>query len=817
METFWQDLRYGFRMLQKNPGLSAIAIVTLALGVGANTALFTVVNGVLLNPLPYPRPQQLVALYSHTAEYPHSSISYPNFLDWERENRSFSAIAAFRGDDFNLTGMGEPERLKTDMVSAEFFPMLGVNPVKGRLFTRQEDRLGAAPVVLISEGLWRRKFGASSDVVGKSMVLNATLYTVIGVMPASFHFQNDNFYANADVYVPLGQWNEQLFRNRATGMGMDAVGRLKPGVSFAHAKEDMSALATRLGEIYPDADKDSGVALVPLKENLVGDVQPFLLLLLAAVGFVLLIACANVANLLLARSTGRAREFAIRTAMGASGARMIRQILTECVLLAFAGGFIGVLLATWGTRVAIKMLPDVLPRANEIHLDSRVLLFTVAVSLLAGILFGLIPALKTSRTEIHETLKKGGRGGSGTRHRTLGTIVAVEMALALVLLTGAGLMIRSLAKLWNMNPGFNPENVLSFGLAASQPLGETPAGIRASLRQLHDEIAAVPGVHAVALKAGSSPMVGDSDLPFWLEGEAKPSSMSDMKVSLFYATQPDYLNVMQIPLLRGRFLIESDTEKTQFVIVIDEQFAKEFFGDQDPIGKRVNFAIIDKTAEIVGVVGHVKQFGLDSDLASPVQAQCYFPLIQVPDSLFSLIAQGVQGVARTEPSLLRDLSPINHAVGYVNNQIVVYGAQTMNDVIANSLAIKRFSMLLLGAFAALATLLSCVGIYGVLAYIAGQRTHEIGIRMALGAERRDVLRMMLGHAGKMALIGVTVGLIAALALTRLMASMLFGISTHDPLTFSGVAVLLMLVALAACLIPARRATRIDPMVALRYE
>jgi putative ABC transport system permease protein len=518
METFWQDLRYGFRMLLKNPGFSAIAIATLALGIGANTALFSVVNGVLLNALPYPQPQQLVALYSQTAEYPHSSISYPNFLDWEHDNHSFAAIAAFRGDDFNLTGMGEPERLKTDMVSAEFFPILGVKPLAGRLFTRQEDELGAAPVVLISEGLWQRKFGRASEVAGKSMVLNATLYTVIGVMPSSFHFQNDNFYANADAYVPIGQWNEQLFRNRATGMGMDAVGRLKPGVTFAQAKEDMSALATRLGEIYPDADKDSGVALVPLKENLVGDVQPFLLLLLAAVGFVLLIACANVANLLLARSNGRTREFAIRTAMGASRVRMIRQILTECVLLAFAGGMIGLLLAAWGTRVAIKMLPDVLPRAEEVSLDSRVLFFTLVASLVAGILFGLVPALKTSGSEIHETLKEGGRGGSGARHRAQGTIVAVEMALAVVLLTGAGLMIRSLAKLWNISPGFNAENVLTFGLAASQPLGDTPAGVRASLRQLQHQVAAVPGVHAVALKAGSSPMVGETFFDVGYEG-----------------------------------------------------------------------------------------------------------------------------------------------------------------------------------------------------------------------------------------------------------------------------------------------------------
>lgn len=816
MHTLLQDIRYGLRMLAKNPGFMAIAVATLALGIGANTALFSVVNGVLLNPLPYPEPERLVALYARTTDFDQSSISYPNFLDWQRENRSFSALAAFREDDLNLTGTGDPERLRAEMVSAMFFPILGVKPVVGRFFTEQEDQLGGARVALISEGLWKRKFGAAPDTVGKPVTLNATAYTVIGVVPASFHYQNNNYYSNSEVYIPIGQWDEKLFRDRRASMGMDGVGRLKPGVTLEQANADMSAVAVHLAELSPDIDKNSGVALVPLKQNMVGDIRPFLLVLLAAVGFVLLIACANVANLLLARSTGRTREFAIRTALGASRGRMVRQVLTESILLAFAGGALGLLIGAWGTQATIQLLPDALPRAEEIHLDDWVLFFTFATSMVAGILFGMVPALKTSGTKIHETLKEGGRGGSGTKHRTQGVIVAVEMALALILLTGAGLMIRSLAKLWNTDPGFDPHNAYSFSLAASDPLGDTPSHIRATMRQLHDVVAATPGVQGVSLSVGATPMAGDSELQFWLDTEAKPNSQSEMKVSLFYVTQPDYLKVMRIPLKRGRFLTESDNENAPFVIAIDEQFAKLYFGDSNPIGRHVNFDILNATAEIVGVVGHVKQWGLDSDATSRIQAQCYFPIAQIPDGLMLMLAHGVQGVARTEQVTLGNTT-ISHAVESVNSQIVVYGTRTLTDVIASSLAAKRFAMVLLGVFAALATLLSCVGIYGVISYIAGQRTREIGIRMALGAGRANVLRMMLGQAGKMALIGVAIGLVAGLGLTRLMSSMLFGVSAHDPPTFLGVAALLTFIAMAACYVPAWRATRVDPMVALRYE
>jgi predicted permease len=818
MLTFWQDIRYGLRVLTNNPGFTGVVVLTLALGIGANTALFSIINGVLLKPLPFEQPDRLVALYSRTPEFTHSSISYLNFLDWRRDNHSFSALAAFRQENFNLTGMGNAERLRANMVSATFFPILGVKPVAGRIFTEQEDQVGAAPVALISEGLWKRKFGSSPDTLGKSLNMNGNLYTVVGVIPASFHYVAGNFHNNAEVYTPIGQWNDPLFRDRHTGMGMDAVGRLKPGITLEQADSDMNAVAAHLAEIYPDIDKNSGVTVLSLKENVVGDIRPFLLLLLAAVGFVLLIACANVANLLLARSTGRTREFAIRTALGASPGRVVRQLLTESLLLAMAGGALGLLIAAWGTQAAIKVLPEALPRADEIHIDGRVLLFAIAASLIAGILFGLVPAFRTSRTDIHETLKEGGRGGSGARHRAQSIFVAVEMAMALVLLVGAGLMIRSLANLWSTDPGFDPHNVVTLNFASSQPLGATPAAIRSAFRRLHDVLGAVPGVQAVSLSVGSSPMQSDSELPLWLEGEAKPASQSEMKAALFYVTQPDYLKVMKTALKRGRYLSESDNEDASPVIVIDDQFARKYFAGKDPLGKHVNFSILNITAEIVGIVGHVKQWGLDTDdAAGSVQAQCYLSISQIPDSVLSLLEHGTGAVVRTAGAPLALMGPITDAVQAVNSQIVVYGTETMSDVISDSLAQKRFAMVLLGVFASLAVVLSAVGIYGVISYVAAQRTQEIGIRMALGAEKGNVLRMVLSEAGKMALLGVGIGLVAAFALTRLMASVLFGVSTHDPLTYVGVATLLILVALASCYVPARRATRVDPMVALRYE
>ena len=595
MSALFQDLKYGLRMLAKNPGFTAVAIITLALGIGANTAIFSVVNGVLLNPLRYAEPERLVALYSRTPDSPWWSISYPNFLDWVRENRSFSALAGYRTDSFDLTGIGEPERLPAEMISASFFPLLGVRPAIGRTFLPEEDQIGAAPVVLISDGFWKRKFGAAPDAVGKTLTLNGTAYTIVGVIPADFHYSGNNFHLG-DVYVPIGQWNDPTFRDRRTGMGMNAVGRLKPGVTFEQANADMDALGRHLAEEYPEANRGTGITLVPLKQNVVGDTQPFLLVLLAAVGFVLLIACVNVANLLLARSTARTHEFAIRTALGANRARVVRQLLTESVLLALAGGGLGLLIASWGMRAALRVLPEALPRAEEVHLDGRVLLFTLATSFLAGILFGLVPGLKTSQADLHETLKEGGRGSSGARHSAQRVFVVAEMALALVLLAGAGLMIRSLAKLWSVDPGFDPHHVVTFRVSLPPAASSNPDSARAAWRRIQDQVATVPGVQSASLTTAAMPMSGDSEVPFWLEGQPKPPSQAEMKQTLFYIVQPNYLKAMGIPLLRGRFLSSEDKEHTPLVTVIDERFAKLYFGNQDPIGKRINFDILNATA-----------------------------------------------------------------------------------------------------------------------------------------------------------------------------------------------------------------------------
>jgi predicted permease len=817
LDHFWQDVRYGVRTLRKSPGFAVIAILTLAIGIGANTALFSVVNGVLLNPLPYPQPDRLVALYARANEFNKFSISYPNFLDWSRQNHSFSSLAAFRGETFTMTGIGEPARLDANMVSATFFPLLGVNPIIGRNFEEKEDQLGAARAALISEGLWKRKFGAAADIVGKSIRLDNNLYTITGVIPATFHFQNDNYHSKAEVYVPIGQWTNPLFRDRHTGMGMDAVGRLKPGVTLAQANSDMSGVANHLAEVYPDVDKGQGVTLLPLKQNLVGDIQPFLLMLLAAVGFVLLIACANIANLLLARSTSRKREFAIRNALGAGNGRVILQVLTECVLLALIGGALGTLLAAWGTKAALKVLPEALPRANEIHLDARVLLFTLGASVFAGISFGLVPAFKSARSDLQGTLREGGRGLSGARHRTQSAFVAMEVALAAVLLVAAGLMIRSSIKIWGVDPGFDPNNVVFFSFGTAQSLGATPDAIRQSYRQIHDAIAAVPGVESVSLSGASTPMETDSELPFWLEGESKPASLADMKTSLFFAIQPDYLKVMKVPLKRGRFLTQSDTAGAPVVTVIDEGFAKQFFGNQDPIGKHINLAILNESAGIVGIVGHENQWGLDSDSSNSIQAQCFLSLEQMPDSLISAFDRGASGVVRTTYAQTDVAASLSRAMQTVSSDSVVYDVESMNGIITDSLATKRFAMALLGVFAVLAIVLSSIGIYGVISYIVGQRTHEIGIRMALGARRSMIATMVLRQAGQMAVLGLVAGLLAAAVLGRLMASMLFGVSFYDAFTFSTVAVILLSVALAACWIPARRATHVDPIIALRCE
>ncbi|HTV59730.1 MAG TPA: ABC transporter permease [Verrucomicrobiae bacterium] len=816
MGTLLQDVKFGIRMLAKNRWFTLIAVLTLALGIGVNTAVFSVVNGVLLNPLPFPQPKQLVAMFENTPDFKQSSISYPNFLDWQRSSRAFSSMAAYREDDFNLTGSGEAQHVKADMVSADFFPLLGVRPVLGRTFTADEDRLGAAPVAMISAAFWNGKFGSSAGICGTRITMNGKGYTIIGVVPSTFHLSLQNFHDDADVYVPVGIFDDPFFHNRDVHEGMDAVARLKPGVTVEQARADMDGIARNLAIEYPDADKKRGITIVPLKEEEVAASRLFLLVLLGAVGFVLLIGCVNVANLQLARSTSRAREFAIRTALGATQGRVIRQLLTESIVLAAAGGGLGLLLADWGTRAALGALPEALPRAEGVGVDGRVLIFTIGVSILCGIVFGLAPALKTARPNVQETLKESGRGGSGAKHRALGVFVVVEMAMALILLVGAGLMVRSLIDLWNVNPGFNPKNVLTFAVSLSPSLGVNGPTRIAAYRELERRIQDVPGVEAVSLSGGALPMQGDNELPFWLEGQPKPANTSDMKLSLFYFADQGYRKAMGIHLERGRFLEASDDENSPKVVVIDDQFARQYFPNEDPIGKHINLGIIDMQLEVVGIVGHVKHWGLDKDSHNLIQAQAYMPLLQIPDKFFFGPAQA-EVVVRTEGSPAAMTPAIRKAVEEMNGDNVMYDAETMEQTISDSLAARRFSMILLGVFAALALALSSIGIFGVISYVVGQRTHEIGIRIALGAQRSDVLRLMLGEGMKMTLIGVAIGVGVALGVTRLMENMLFGVSATDPVTFAGVALILTGVALLACYFPARRAMRVDPMVALRYE
>ena len=817
METLFHDLRYGLRMLVKSPGFTVVAVTTLALGIGANTALFSVINGVLLSPLPFPRPDQLVTLHENKPNFEGGSVSYPNFRDWQRDNHTFSSLALARTSAFSLTGSGDAEQVSGEFVSSDFFSVLGVKPVIGRTFAEDEERVGAGPVAVISAGLWRRKFSSAPDILGKNITLDARHYTIVGVIPADFHLVIPGF-GDSQVYAPIGQWSNPLLLKRGAGLGFHGIGRLKPGVTIEQARADMEGVTRSLAEAFPDADKGISAKLTPLKEQMIGHVRPVLLVLLAAVGCVLLIAGVNVANLLLARATSRTREFAVRAALGASQGRVVRQLLTESILLALVGGGLGLLLAAWGTRAALGVLPAALPRAEQVGLDAHVLIFTFGISLLAGVLFGLTPALKTSQPDLHETLKQGGRGASGTRNRMQGVFVVAEMALALVLLIGAGLTIRSLAKLWSVDPGFNPHNALTFGLSLPPSLMRAkPDAIRAAFREFDDKLASVPGIQAVSQTWGAVPFSSDDEQLFWLEGQPKPANENDTNWGIDYIVEAGYLKAMGIPLLRGRFFTVHDDEHSPLVVVVDEVFAQKYFPNQNPIGKRINLAMSNQLAEIVGVVGHVKQWGLATDDQQSLRSDLYIPCMQMPDDFIAMAPSSSAVVVRSEGNSTGLLDSIRHINAQMSNQQVIFGAQTMDSLISDSMASRRFSMILLAVFAVLALSLASVGIYGVISYVVSQRTNEIGIRMALGAHQRDIVFLILGRGGKLAGLGVAIGLAAALGLTRLMASLLYGVGATDPPTFAAVVVLLTMVALAACYIPARRAAKVDPMVALRYE
>ena len=813
MTTLAQDLRYAVRMLLKSPGFAAIAVLTLALGIGANTSLFSVVNGVLLNPLPYPHSDQLVAVSANAPGFNQAPVAYLNFLDWQRDAQTFSSMAIYRNQDYNFTDSSEAERLSGYMISAGFFPTLGVQPIVGRTFRFDDDQVGAAPVVILGGGLWKRKFASSPAIVGKSLILNGKSYLVVGVIPPSFAFYGHD----RDVYTPIGQWNDPSFRDRRISVSAHVLGRLKRGVTLPQARADMDVVARNLAAAYPVADKDLGITLVSMKEDIVGNIQPFLLVLLAAVGFLLLIACANVANLLLARSMSRSREFAVRAALGASHMRVIRQLLTESLLLAGLGGMLGLLFAVWGTKAVLNSLPQSFPRGNEISLDGRILFFILTLSLFAAIVFGLAPALKSSRVNLQGILQESGRGSSSARHFLQRSFVAFEVALTLLLLVGAGLMLRSFNALWRVNPGFNPSHAITFNLSMPSTEATTSDQTRARLRQFDDKMRSIPGVQAVSVTLGSRPMIHDSSLPFWIEGRPKPANDNEMPQAMFYLVEAGFQQAMGTSLKRGRFVTAQDNERTAVVIDIDDVFARTYFPGQNPIGEHVYLTQFNVQAEIVGVVGHIKQWGLGADAKSAVEAQFYYPFMQLPEKLMPMVADAVAVVLRTEGDPAAIMGQVRRAVYETDPREVIYSVQTMDGILASSLAARRLSMILLEIFAGFALALSCVGLYGVISYLVNQRTREIGVRMALGAQRRDVMELVLAQGAKMALVGVVIGMLASLGLTRLMANELFGVTAHDPLTFAAVAILLMVVALLACYIPARRAMQVDPMVALRYE
>jgi predicted permease len=811
--TLLQDVRFALRMLLKSPAFTLIAILTLAIGIGANTALFSVVNGVLLNPLPYAQSGQLVAINERNGTQSQAPISYLNFLDWQSQNKTFSSMAMYRHEDYNLTGHGAALRVNGFMISAQFLSTLGVHPASGRDFNLNDDRLGAAPVALLSDGFWHRRFGGSPAVLGHPIDLNGTAFTVVGILPADFLF----YGTDRDVFIPLGQWNDPSFRDRRIDESAHAIGLLLPGVTLAQARGDMDRIAHNLSVLYPEADKDVGISLVSMKQDIVGNVQPFLLVLLAAVGFLLLIACANVASLLLARSMARSGEFALRSALGAGRTRLIRQLLTESTLLAATGGLLGLALAWIATKAIVAALPAELPRATEVSLDTRVLLFTLAVSLLAGIVFGLAPALKTSRTNLQDVLRSSGRGSSGARHRLQGLFVAVQVAMALVLLIGAGLMLRSLAALWRVNPGYQPDHAITFSVSLPANSKTTAAETRARLRQFDAAMRAIPGVEAVSVTLGSRPMIHDSALPFWIEGEPRPDNDNDMHPAMFYLVESGFQRAMGMTLLRGRFISDHDDENAPTVIDIDDVLARTDFPHSDPIGQHIHIAQFDTEAEIIGVVGHVRQWGPGNDPHAAIEAQFYYPMMQLPPRLMQLIAPSTAVVIRTHDDPSTIMGPVRRAVADLDSNEIIYAVDTMNGVLARSFAARRLSMILLAFFAALALALSSIGIYGVISYLVGERTREIGVRMALGAQRSDVLRLILGQGAKMAFAGVAIGTILACGLTRLMSAQLYGVSPRDPLTFAAVALVLIAVALAACYIPARRAASVDPTEALRAQ
>jgi predicted permease len=813
MIGFIHDLRYTLRQLRRNPGFTLVAVLTLALGIGVNTGIFSVVEGVLLAPLHYSEPDRLVMVWENNPRFPRVWNSYPNFQDWQRSAHSFEQMAAFRPQGVDLTAPGAASHLNSSQISRGFFHTLGVELALGREFTPQEDERGGGPAAIISNHLWREQFARSHQVLGKTVTLDGVDYAIVGVAPPGFHLEYE-----ADVYTPLGQLDPLILNDRATHDGLFALGRLKTGVSVSQAQAEMSAIQSRLDRLYANDNRDLGVYVEPLKQAIVGDVGQILTLLSGAVGLVLLIACANIANLLLARAAGRSREFAIRSALGASRAHIARQLLTESVLLSLAGGSLGIAIAFFGIRSVLAAMPEVLPRSEDVRVNVAVLLYTLAVSLLVGILFGIAPALKAWKADPQASLKKGGQS-SPIHRRTQSSFIVMQVALTLVLLVGAGLLLRTILRLWSIPPGFDTNNVLTFKVGVSHSLTRTPSGTRIAYQQLMERIRQIPGVQAADFTT-AVPLTGeDGYLPFWLDSQ-KPASIQGAPRLQAFLTGPNYFRAMGIPLLQGRVFTMEDTLNSPCVAVIDSGFAHKFFPDGKAIGHTITAGFESfGPCVIVGVALHVKDAGLN-DAALANQYQTYYSLYQDPDRWVALNYPEASVVVRTPLDAETLIPAIKEAVYQAGGEQPIYHVQTMRQIVADSMSAQRFPMVLLGTFAGLALLLAAVGIYGAIAYSATQRVQEIGIRMALGADKGNVLRLFIGRELRVVLVGIAAGVAGALILTRTLSSLshlLYGIGASDPLTFAAVSVGLIGVAALASYLPARRAVKVDPVVVLRYE
>ena len=808
MGTLIQDLRYGVRMLWKSPGFTIVAVLTLALGIGANTAIFSVVNGVLLRPLPFRDPSRLV-LIAEKSSFPIISTSYENYLDWRDQSHSFESMEATRGSSITLTGAGEPERLNVRMATAGLFSMLGINAQIGRTFLPEEDRAGGTPVALLSYGLWQRRFGGSADIIGKTVNLDLQPYTVVGILPSGFQILQP-----ADLYLPFTPWAKTLPADRNWHPGIIPLARLKQGVSKEQARGEMVGITKRLEQQYPDYNTGTSADVIGLQDQIVQNSRPALLLLLGAVSFVLLIACANVANLLLARAASRGREVAIRTAMGASRGRVIRQLLTESVLLSLAGGLLGVIVALAAVGLLPKIAGDSIPQGAPIGLDPWVLAFTAVVSLFTGLLFGIVPALRTANLDLRGTLNEGSRGSTAGpgQHVLRGALVAMEIALAMLLLVGSGLLLRSFSRLQEVPPGFQPDHLLVADIPLSPTAYAKPQDRYQFFDRLVERAKSLPGVRSAAAASFLPVSGGGSIIHFNITGHP-PKSPHEFVAAGYRTITPNYLETLGVPLLQGRFFTRGDNEKSPAVVIINATMAHTFFPNENPLGKRLQLGALPEqevpTMEIVGVVGDV-HFGLGTD----PQAEMYLPYRQA-DLLLPVFQLSV--ILRTAGDPALQTSALRSALAEIDPNQPLVKVRTMEDNMATTVAQPRFRTWLIGILAMLALVLAAVGVYGVMSYTVTQRTSEIGVRVALGAQPKDVFRIIVGEGLRLALFGVGVGLVAALVLTRLLQSFLFGISAYDPLTFIAVSLLLTLVAVAASYFPARRATRVDPMIALRYE